>query len=90
MSHRFNLIDFPKMWKSTEVTVIVMHSFLQPLCYVLVGQLNLHIRCAGVGELISAVSVAQVTPQPSEFGWDLIVSVFLCNHLRKQSFMILQ
>lgn len=59
-------------------------SLPQPLCHVLVSQLHFQVRWAGAGELVSAVGVAEVTPQASEFWWDVIVSVFLCNHLLKK------
>lgn len=68
------------------MTVVVMHSLPQPLCYVLVGQLDFHIRGARVGELVPAVGVAKVTPHPSKFRRDVIVSVFLRNNLAKQCF----
>lgn len=60
------LVDFPTRQTSTIVTVVAMHSLPQPLSNVLVGQLYFHFRCACVGELISAVGVAEVTPNPSE------------------------
>lgn len=62
-----------------------MHSLSQPLGYVSIGQLNFHISCTCVSELISAVGVAKVPPHPSEFRWDVIISVFLCNHLPKRN-----
>lgn len=42
-------------------------SLPQPLCHVLVSQLDFQVGWAGAGELVSAVGVAEVTPQPSEF-----------------------
>lgn len=44
----------------------MVSSLPQPLGYVLVCQLNLQVGRAGAAELISAVGVAEVTPQPRE------------------------
>lgn len=67
------------------MTVVVLRSFSQPLGYVSVGQLDFHISCTRVGELISAVGITKIPPHPFEFRWDVIVSVFLCNHLPKRN-----
>lgn len=73
------------------MTVVVVHSFSKPLGHVLIGQLDFHIGCARVGELVAAVGVAEVAPHSSEFRRDVIVSVFLRNHLaKKQVIVILQ
>ena len=58
-----------------------MRSLAQTFGYVLIGQLDLHVGSTGVGELIALVCVLQVTQQPSEFRRDVIVAVFLGNHL---------
>ena len=60
-----------------------MHSLPQPLSNVLIGQLDFHIGRARVGELVSAVGVSEITPQPLEFRRDVVVSVFLRHHLPK-------
>lgn len=60
-----------------------VQSFPQPLGHVLVGEFDLHISRAGVGELIPAVRVAKVAPHPFELRRDVVVSVFLWNHLRE-------
>lgn len=56
-------------------------SFSKPLSYVLIGSLDFHISCTSVGELVSVVGIVKVTPHPSEFRWDVIVAIFLRNHL---------
>lgn len=62
----YDLVDFPTRQTGAIVTVVAMHSFPQPLSNVLIGQLYFHFRCTRAGELISAVGVAEVTPNPSE------------------------
>lgn len=64
---------------------VMLSSLPQPLGYILVCQLNFHVRSAGAGKLISAVGIAEVTPQPCELGWHVIVPVFLCNHLLEKN-----
>ncbi len=64
-----------------------MHSLPQPLSNILIGQLDLPIRCTRVGELLSFVGVAKVTPQPLEFCREFVVSVFLRHHLASTSYL---
>lgn len=75
------LDKYKRREKGTKATVVVVRSLSQPLGYVPVGQLDFHIRCTRVSELISAVSAAKIPPHPSEVRRDVIISVFLGHHL---------
>lgn len=69
-----------------QINKAAVHSFSQPLGHIFVRKLDFHVRCTRVGELISVVGVAQVSPHASEFRRDVVVSVFLCNHLTKTGY----
>lgn len=45
----------------------MVSSLPQPLCHVLVCELNFQVRCTSAGKLISAVGVAEVTSEPCEY-----------------------
>lgn len=61
----------------------MVHSFSQPLSHVFVRKLDFNVCRTRVGELISVVGIAKVSPYSSEIRRDVVVSVFLRNHLRK-------
>lgn len=60
----------------------MVHSFSQPLSHVFVRELDFNVCRTRVGELISVVGIAKVSPYSSEIRRDVVVSVFLRNHLR--------
>lgn len=74
--------DCMKQKQLKELTVAATHSSSQPLRHVLVGQLNLGLRWTRVGELVAAVGVVEITPHTLEFGRDVVLPVFLSDHLR--------
>lgn len=55
--------------------------FDQPLGHVCVGNLDLLVAGAGVGELLARVSVVQVLPDGRHLFGDVEASVLLCHHL---------
>lgn len=57
--------------------------FDQPLGHVFVGDLDLLVAGAGVGELFPAVGVVQVLPHRRHLFGDVEASVLLGHHLRK-------
>lgn len=56
-------------------------SFDQPLGHVCVGNLDLLVAGAGVGELLARVGVVQVLPDGRHLFGDVEASVLLCHHL---------
>lgn len=66
-------------------------SFDQPLGYVCVGDLDLVVAGAGVGELFARVGVVQVLPDASHLFGDFEASVLLSHHLKewRESFTLL-
>lgn len=55
----------------------------QSLGHVFVGQLNLSVSSAGVGELVPRVGVLQVAPHARHVGGDVVVAVLLRHNLRR-------
>lgn len=55
----------------------------QSLCHVFVGQLNLSVSSAGVGELVPRVGVLQVPPHARHVRGDVVVAVLLRHNLRR-------
>lgn len=58
-------------------------SFDQPLGYVCVGDLDLVVAGAGVGELFARVGVVQVLPNARHLFGDFEASVLLSHHLKE-------
>lgn len=58
--------------------------FDKPFCYIGVGDLNLLVAGACVGELLTLVGIVQVPPDARHVFRDLKASVLLCHHLQSE------
>lgn len=58
--------------------------FDKPFCYISVGDLDLLVAGACVGELLALVGIVQVSPDARHIFRDFKASVLLCHHLQTE------